>query len=94
LIRAETRRENVRDFVRRRIKTLWACDFLTRNVWAIDGLVEHYVLPFVHVGARRVHVAEMTPNLDGEWTAQQARNLCMFFEKHGKRAASDVWYNH
>jgi hypothetical protein len=36
--------------------------------------VEYYILFFIHIGARRVHVAGMTPNPNGEWLAQQTRN--------------------
>jgi putative transposase len=44
------------------------------------------VLFFLHVHTRRVHVVGMTPNPDGQWMAQQARNMSMIFgdeqEKH------------
>jgi hypothetical protein len=33
------------------------------------------VLFFIELGTRRVHLAGCTPNPDGAWTAQQARNL-------------------
>jgi putative transposase len=34
-----------------------------------------YVLFFIELGTRRVHLAGCTPNPDGAWTAQQARQL-------------------
>jgi putative transposase len=67
------------DFVQRHIKTLWACDFFTTKVWTLRGPVTFYVLFFLHVHTRRVHVAGMTPNPDGQWMAQQARNMSMIF---------------
>jgi putative transposase len=35
------------------------------------------VLVFIEHGTRRIHVAGITANPDGAWTAQQARNLAM-----------------
>lgn len=67
------------DFVQRHFKTLWACDFFTTKVWTLRGPVTFYVLFFIHVHTRRVHIAGMTTNPDGTWMAQQARNLGMFF---------------
>ncbi len=68
------------DFVQRHIKTLWASDFFTTKVWTLRGPVTYYVLFFIHVHTRRVHVAGLTPNPDGQWMAQQARNISMFFD--------------
>jgi len=61
-------------------KTLWACDFFSKKVWTLGGLVEYFVLFFIQPGTRRVHIAGITANPDGAWMAQQARNMCMFFD--------------
>jgi putative transposase len=53
------------DFVQRHVKTLWATDFFTKKVWTPRGLVEFYVLFFIHIDTRRVHVAGLTANPDG-----------------------------
>src|SRR5262249_36490475 len=37
------------DFVRRHSATLWACDFFSKRVWTPRGLVECFVLFFLHV---------------------------------------------
>jgi hypothetical protein len=39
---------------------LWACDFFTRKVWTLTGFVELFVLFFIQVGSRKVHVAGIT----------------------------------
>ena len=39
----------------------------------------YYVLFFIHLHTRRVHIAGMTPNPDGAWMAQIARNMSMVF---------------
>ena len=53
------------DFVRRHIKTLWATDFFTKTVWTIRGPVTYYILFFIHIHTRRVHIAGVTPNCLG-----------------------------
>ena len=67
------------EFVQRHIKTLWATDFFTTKVWTLGGPVMYYTLFFIHVHTRRVHIAGVTPNPDGRWMAQQARNMSMIF---------------
>ena len=67
------------DFLKRHAATLWACDFFTKPVWTLCGWVEVYVLFFIYIGTRRVHIAGMTPNPDRAWIAQQARNTAMYF---------------
>jgi putative transposase len=57
------------DFIKRHAATLWACDFFTKRIWTTGGLVEYYVLFFIHVGSRRVIVTGMTPNPDAPWVA-------------------------
>ena len=67
------------EFVRRHAETLWACDFFTKKTWTFGGLVDVYVLFFIHIGTRRVHIAGMTANPDNAWMVQQARNMSMVF---------------
>jgi len=38
-------------------------------------LVTYYVLFFIHLGTRKVHIAGITPNPDQHWMAQIARNI-------------------
>ena len=68
------------DFIRIHAKTLRACDFISKKVWTLGGLVDFFVLFFIHIDTRKIHIAGITPNPDGRWMAQQARNLCMFFD--------------
>lgn len=68
------------DFVQRHIRTIWATDFFTKTVWTLRGPVTYYVLFFIHIHTRRVHIAGMTPNPDATWMAQQARNMSMIFD--------------
>ncbi len=45
-----------------------------------------YVLCFIELASRRVHLAGITGNPDGAWVAQQARNLLMGLDDEGVRA--------
>jgi transposase InsO family protein len=56
---------------------LVATDFFTVEVWTWGGLVTYYVLFFIHLGSRQVHVAGVTPHPNEAWMAQVARNVTM-----------------
>lgn len=49
-----------------------ACDFFTVETLTLR---RYYVLFFIEVGSRRVHLAGCTTNPTGAWVTQQARNL-------------------
>jgi transposase len=66
-----------KEFVRTHMDVLVATDFFTTEVWTWYGLVAYYVLFFMHLGSRKVHVAGMTPHPDERWMVQVARNLTM-----------------
>jgi putative transposase len=67
------------EFIQRHFKTIWATDFFTKTVWTLRGPITYYVLFFIHLQTRRGHIAGMTPNPDGVWMAQVARNTSMYF---------------
>lgn len=73
------------DFLQRHAATLWACDFFSTKVWTTSGLVDYFVLFFIHIGSRRVHIAGMSPNPDRQWVAQQARNVSAVFAEEPQR---------
>jgi putative transposase len=52
-------------------------DFFTAEVWTWCGLVTYYVLFFIRLGTREVHVAGITPHPDQRWMVQMARNVTM-----------------
>ena len=67
------------DFIKRHAATPWSCDFFSKHVWTLRGWVEVYVLFFLNVETRRVHIAGLTAHPDRAWMAQQARNTAIFF---------------
>ena len=75
------------DFIKRHAATLWSCDFFTKPVWTLRGVVEIYVLFFLNVETRRVSIAGLTPHSDRAWVAQQARNTAMFFAEQDVKPA-------
>jgi putative transposase len=61
-----------RDFLRQQAASTIACDFFTVET---ISLRRFYVLFFIELGSRRVHLAGCTTNPSGAWVTQQARNL-------------------
>jgi putative transposase len=63
---APERKKNTtwKEFIRTHIDVLMATDFFTTEVWTWGGLVTYYVLFFIHLDSRKVHVAGMTPHPD------------------------------
>ena len=61
-----------REFLRQQAASTLACDFFTVETLTLR---RYYVLFFIELGSRRVHLAGCTTNPTGGWVTQQARNL-------------------
>jgi len=61
-----------RQFLRQQAASILACDFFTVETLTLR---RYYVLFFVELESRRVHLAGCTTNPTGAWVAQQARTL-------------------
>jgi transposase InsO family protein len=70
------------EFLRAQAQGIVACDFFT-----VDSLFlrTFYVLFFIEIGSRRVHLAGVTDRPGSSWVAQQARNLAVANELEDKR---------
>jgi putative transposase len=71
-----------RAFLRRQAAGIIACDFFTVDtVW----LRRLYILFFIELGTRQVHLAGVTANPNAAWVTQQARNLLLRLEDQARR---------
>ena len=72
-----------RSFLRAHSESILACDFFTVDtVW----LQRLYVLAFLSIGSRRVEHLACTSKSTTAWMLQQARNLLMELDDHGRHA--------
>ena len=79
---ASTRAElDWRGFLRAQAASMIACDFFTVETLWLGRL---YVLFFIELGTRRVHLAGCCANPDGRWTSQQARQLAWSFPERAR----------
>jgi putative transposase len=51
-----------KEFIQTHMEVLVATDFFTAEVWTLGGPVTYYVLFFIHLGSRKIHVAGVTPH--------------------------------
>jgi putative transposase len=63
-----------REFLRAQAAGIVACDFFCVETALLR---RYYVLFFIELQTRRVHLAGITANPDGSWVTQQARNLSL-----------------
>src|SRR5664279_323797 len=61
-----------RQFIRGQAHSAIACDFFTVDTITLRRI---YVLFFIELSTRRVHLAGLTENPHGAWTTQQARSF-------------------
>ena len=69
-----------RQFLKAQASGILACDFFTVETAFLRTL---YVLFFIEIGTRRVHVTVSTTNPDSSFVTQQARNLAMSLAEEG-----------
>ncbi len=69
-----------RQFLKAQAAGILACDFFTVETALLKTL---YVLFFIEIGTRRVHVTVATTNPDASFVTQQARNLVMRLADEG-----------
>ena len=67
-------------FLSRHAEVLLCADLLTKEVWTFAGLRTAYVLFVLHLGTRRIVLAEATFSPNSQWMGQMARNLLMSCE--------------
>jgi len=63
--------------IRTHMEVLWATDFFSTEVWTLGGLVTFYVLFFIKLDTREVHLAGVTAHPNEAWMMQMARHATM-----------------
>ena len=70
-----------RAFLRAQAQSMLAVDFFTVETIALQRL---YVLFFIELGSRRVHLAGCTANPTGPWVTQQARQFAWTLQERAR----------
>lgn len=76
----EPKKTTWKQFLGAHWESIAATDFFTVEIMTWRGLVTHYVLFFIELKTRRVHIAGITPNPNEAWMVQAARNLTDGFD--------------
>ena len=69
-----------KQFLEAQWDTLYACDFFSVETLGLFGPVRHMVFFVMELRTRRVHIAGIRIDPDGEWMKQIARNLTDAFD--------------
>jgi len=70
-------------FVHAHMESMAACDFFTKRIYTLRGVLTAYVLVFIHLGSRKVYCSPATFNPTGDWVMQQTRNANMWLDDMG-----------
>src|SRR5690606_41778729 len=65
------------EFLKIHADTLWQCDFVSKPMWTAKGLVDLYMLVFLHLGTRRCWISPCTASPISQWVTQQAKDFLM-----------------
>ena len=69
------KRTSWRTFLKAHWDVMAATDFFTIELWTPSGLVTYYVLFVIHLATRKISIVGVTPNPNGAFMMQIARNL-------------------
>jgi putative transposase len=59
------------DFLRAHGQTLWQCDFFSKHIITPEGIRQCFVLAFIHLATRRVHLSPCTFKPYAAWMRAQ-----------------------
>ena len=72
-------------FLKRTFETLWAVDFFSREIWTPFGKKLMFVLFFINMRTRKVHIAGITDHPTELWMVNRAKYMEEFFEDDTKK---------
>jgi putative transposase len=72
-------------FVHAHMDSMVGCDFFTKRIYGLRGVLTAYVLVFIHLGSRKVYCSPATFNPTGDWVMQQTRNANMWLDDMGAK---------
>lgn len=67
-------------YIKRTFETLWACDFFSKEILTPIGMKTMFVLFFINIRTREVHIAGMSEKPNPEWVLENSRNIARLFE--------------
>lgn len=72
-------------YIKRTFQTLWACDFFTKTVWTSAGPRLYFILFFINIHSRKIHIAGITKNTNNEWVLKSAQGASHLFSNNEKK---------
>ena len=72
-------------YIKRTFETLYACDFFSREIWTPLGKKIMFVLFFINIRTRKVHIAGITDHPKELWMVNRAKYMEQFFEDDSKK---------
>jgi len=66
-------------YIKRTFETLWACDFFSKTIWTPVGLKTMFVLFFINIRTREVHIAGISDKPNPEWVIEQSKTISNLF---------------
>lgn len=67
-------------YIKRTFETLWGCDFFSKTIWTPLGQKVMFVLFFINIRTRKVHIAGITDHPTETWMVNRAKYMEQFFE--------------
>jgi putative transposase len=75
------------DYLKAHADTLWACDFFTKRAVTARGIVDLFVLVFMHLESREVIITQCTRQPNSAWVTERAREFIEQTESREHRPA-------
>jgi len=73
-------------YLKRTFHTLWACDFFSKTIWTPIGLRYYFVLFFINIKTREVHIAGISRKPNRKWILKQLKAMNVKFNPTCRRS--------